>query len=268
MSTQKIHRSLVALAGVATLVAAFASATTLAEPPASTKPAATAPDKGTKLTEKEAAKQAEKVKKQSQHEGEKAAEKAGDKSKAKESIVQGKAEIGKAAPTFTLTDTDGKTVTLASVLADKKDIVVLEWFNPDCPFVKKHHSKFDTFKQLYKNYSGKGVKFFAINSGGEGKQGAGLERNKKARTDFSMEYPVLLDQTGAVGKAYGAKTTPHMFVIAKDGTLAYAGAIDNDSSVDTAGSTNHVAKALDELLAGGSVTTKETTAYGCSVKYN
>jgi peroxiredoxin len=265
MKTRFARLSIASLAGAA-LVASLAGASAFAvEPPASkptsppvTKPAPTQPEK----TIKEAGKDGtEHVKKQAHD----AADKTADK--AKEAIVQGKAELTKSAPTFTLTDTAGNTVSLATVLSDKKNIVVLEWFNPDCPFVKKHHDKHDTFKAMAKKYSDKPVKFFAINSGGEGKQGFGLERNQKAKTDYGIEYPILLDPTGVVGKAYGAKTTPHMYVINKDGILAYRGAIDDNDSADTAGKTNYVTKAVDELLAGGSVTKSETTAYGCSVKF-
>lgn len=177
------------------------------------------------------------------------------------------AKIGSAAPAFTLKDTDGKEHNLAQYTKEGK-IVVIEWFNPDCPFVKKHHKTADTFKKLNEKYAKDGkVVFLAINSGAAGKQGAGLDRNKAAKTEYGIAYPILLDETGATGKNYGAKTTPHMYVIAADGTLAYMGAIDDDNSIDKMGKTNYVAKALDELLAGKKVTTTSTDAYGCAVKY-
>lgn len=174
------------------------------------------------------------------------------------------AQVGSAAPDFTLVDVDGKEHKLSSYAGK---IVVLEWFNPDCPFVKKHHDKNKTFANLYSTYKGKDVVFLAINSGAAGKEGAGKERNVKAKTDYKIEYPILLDENGTVGREYGAKTTPHMYVIDKTGILAYAGAIDDNESASTVGQTNYVAKALDEILAGKPVTTKTTKAYGCSVKY-
>lgn len=174
------------------------------------------------------------------------------------------ATIGQAAPAFKLTSIDGKQVSLSDY---KGKIVVLEWFNPECPYIVKHHKINTTFNDLHKKYAGKDVVMLAINSGAEGKQGSGKEVNAKAAKDFKIEYPILLDPKGEVGKAYGAKTTPHCFVIGKDGVLAYAGAIDDDKSPETAGKTNYVAKAVDELLAGSSVSTASTKPYGCGVKY-
>ncbi len=181
----------------------------------------------------------------------------------------GKAEkpaIGAPAPSFTLKDTTGKEHTLEGLIAGK-NIVVLEWFNPDCPYIKKHHEVNTTFNDLHKRYADKGVVFVAINSGATGKQGAGLERNKKAVADYKMGYPVLMDESGVAGKSYAARTTPHCFIINKDGKLAYMGAIDDSTDPKKAGETNYVAKALDELLAGKPVTTADTKPYGCSVKY-
>lgn len=167
---------------------------------------------------------------------------------------------------FTLKDTAGNDVQL-STLVDGNTIVVLEWFNPDCPFVVKHHKNNTTFKDLFEKYKDKGVKFVAINSGAKGEQGHGLERNQRAVTDYSIGYPVLIDESGTVGKTYGAKRTPEMFIIAKDGTIAYHGAIDDNRSADTLGKVNYVSKALDEMLKGETVSTNKTPAYGCSVKY-
>ncbi len=188
------------------------------------------------------------------------AEKKADKAK-----VMAKAVVGETAPNFTLKDTDGKDVNLSEVGKDK--VVVLEWFNPECPFVVKHHKKNPTFANLHKDYASKGVVFLAINSGAPGKEGAGLEKSKAGKNDYKIQYPVLLDENGEVGRTYGAKTTPHMFVIAKDGTIAYAGAIDNNTDAAKPGDINYVKNALDEVLAGKAVTTKETKPYGCSVKY-
>jgi len=176
----------------------------------------------------------------------------------------GAAKIGEAAPTFTLTDTDGKTVNLADF---KDKIVVLEWFNPECPHVVKHHAKNTTFNDLHKEFSDKGVVFLAINSGAAGKQGAGKDLNAKYKKDWNKSYPILLDESGTVGKAYGAKTTPHMFIIGKDGKLAYMGGIDNQRAFDAKDYKNFVKQTLDQMTKGETVTEPETKAYGCGVKY-
>jgi peroxiredoxin len=174
------------------------------------------------------------------------------------------AQVGQPAPAFKLTGIDGKEVSLADF---KGKVVVLEWFNPSCPFILKHHKINSTFNDLHKKYEGKDVVMLAINSGKEGNQGSGKEVNEKAAKEFKIAYPILLDAKGDVGKAYGAKTTPHCFVIDKNGVLAYSGAIDDDKSPETPGKTNYVAKAVDELLAGSSVSTSTTKPYGCAVKY-
>lgn len=171
--------------------------------------------------------------------------------------------VGQRAPDFSLFDTEGKEHKLSS-LAGK--IVVLEWFNPECPYVVKHHEVNKTYNDLFKKYGDK-VQFFAINSNAPGESGSGKERNAKAKKDWTIGYPILLDETGATGKSYNARNTPATYVIAADGTLAYMGAIDDDSSPTAAGKTNYAAKALDELLAGKPVSTKETKPYGCGVKY-
>jgi peroxiredoxin len=179
-----------------------------------------------------------------------------------------KAEVGKPAPDFSLTDLDGKTVKLSSF---KGKNVVLEWFNPGCPFVKKSHtvgSLIDTAKKAQKN----GVVWLAINSGGAGKQGNKLEENVDAVKTWSMGHPVLRDESGAVGKTYGATNTPHMFVIDKTGTLVYAGAIDNSPDAEKKSApdgklVNYVDAALEDITAKRAVRTTTTKAYGCSVKY-
>ena len=172
-------------------------------------------------------------------------------------------KVGEKAPEFSLKDTDGKEHALSS-LSGK--IVVLEWFNPDCPFVQKQHEKTTTMADLVKKYGDK-VTFLAINSNAPGSMGSGKDRNAKAKTDWKLDYPILLDETGEVGKAYQSKNTPTMYVIDAKGNLAYWGAIDDDSSADKAGKTNYVGKALDELLAGKPVSQSKTKPYGCNVKY-
>lgn len=172
-----------------------------------------------------------------------------------------KASIGKAAPAFSLQDQNGKTVSLAD---NKGKIVVLEWFNNDCPYVVRHYEKDKTMSTLSEKYSSKDVVWLAINST-DGKKG---DDNKKIAESWSIKYPVLSDSDGSVGKAYGAKTTPHMFIIDKDGNLAYAGGIDNDPDGKLGDKrVNYVEKALDELLAGKPVSEPQTKQYGCGVKY-
>ena len=176
--------------------------------------------------------------------------------------------IGKTAPDFTLKDLTGKEVKLASF---KGKVVVLEWFNPGCPFVKRSHtvgSLVDTAKRHMKD----GVVWLAVNSGSAGKQGADAAMNAGAVKSWSIPNPILRDETGSVGKAYGATNTPNMFVIDKTGTVVYAGAIDN--SPDGEGKSpqggkliNYVDAALDDVAAGRAVKTAVTRPYGCSVKY-
>lgn len=174
------------------------------------------------------------------------------------------AKVGSIAPAFTLTDTEGKAVNLSDFTGK---VVVITWFNPGCPFVKKHFENgANTFNDLNKKYSEQGVVFVAINSGAAGKEGAGKDANVSARKDWKIEFPILLDEDGKVGKLYGATRTPEMFIINKDGTLAYHGAIDDEPGKNV-GKTNYVAKALDEILAGKPVTTTQTKPYGCTVKY-
>lgn len=176
------------------------------------------------------------------------------------------ATVGEKAPDFTLTDTDGNTVMLSEIL-DGETMVVLEWFNPDCPFVKKHHIDNKSMADTYKMASEHDVVWLAINSGAPGNQGAGLEHNQKAIEDYGIAYPVLLDESGKVGMMYGAKTTPHMYVIDTDGTLVYAGAIDNVPNPKELGDVNYVTSAVNACASGEKVEMAETKPYGCSVKY-
>lgn len=175
--------------------------------------------------------------------------------------------VGEAAPDFTLTDLEGKTHQLADYLKAGKT-VVLEWYNPGCPFIVKHHQTHKTMNETAAAVADKGVVWLAINSGAPGKQGHGLELNQKAAKDFALSFPLLLDESGAVGKAYGAKTTPHLYVISADGKLRYQGAIDDAPNPGgPVGETNYAAAALEAVLAGKPVATAETRPYGCSVKY-
>ncbi len=178
------------------------------------------------------------------------------------------AELGKPAPDFTLKDVDGKEVKLSSF---KGKTVVLEWFNPECPYVKASHTRgslVDTAKKQQKN----GIVWLSINSGAAGKQGAGAEKSKEGAKGFAMENPILVDEAGTVGKEYGATNTPHLFVIDAKGVLAYRGAIDNSpdgegQSPEGGKLVNYVDAALEDLAAKRAVKTPDTKAYGCSVKY-
>ncbi len=176
----------------------------------------------------------------------------------------------KPAPNFTARDAiSGKEVSLENLRGKP---VVLEWTNYDCPFVKKHYS-LGTMQRLQQKAAKDGVIWISVNSGAKGKQGY-LKNAAEARAAIAAQKAspayYIRDTKGDIGKLYGAKTTPHMFVIAADGTLAYQGAIDDKASVDAADiatSKNYVTTALSQLAKGGAVTTPETSAYGCGVKY-
>jgi len=171
----------------------------------------------------------------------------------------GGAGVGDTAPDFTLTDQNGAQVTLSKV----EGLRVLEWVNPDCPFVQRHY-KAGTMKRLAAEYAGKGVTWLSINSTHYMDQ----ESDQKFATAHGLTQHILSDPSGKVGHLYGAATTPHMFVIDSGGKIVYAGAIDDDPRGSAGdGATNYVKAALDEVLAGKPVATPETKPYGCSVKY-
>jgi peroxiredoxin len=176
-------------------------------------------------------------------------------------------EIGKPAPGFTVTDANGEARSLAD-FAGKT--VVLEWHNPKCPFVKKHYA--GNMQRQQKDATAQGVVWLTINSGKAGKQGHmdGEDANEYLVEHEAAPTAYLLDTDSATGMAYGAKTTPHMYVIAPNGTLQYRGAIDSHQSADpddVAGATQYVSQALAELAAGKPVSVASTQPYGCSVKY-
>jgi hypothetical protein len=178
------------------------------------------------------------------------------------------AEVGKEAPAFTAKNVKGDEVSLS----DYKDkIVVLEWVNFECPFVKKHYSG-KNMQTLQADYTAKDVIWLTVNSSAEGKQGY-LESSKlaeKSTAEGSKATDVIVDTDGTVGKAYDAKVTPHMMIIAKDGTLAYSGAIDSTPSTDAADiaeSDKLFANALDAVIAGKEVANAKNKPYGCGVKY-
>lgn len=233
---RNLRRSVVVIGFAAIAAISFAAISATADPPTTTAepaPAAAAPATGT----------------------------------ATASVVA--ASIDKAAPDFALAGIDGKTYKLSDF---KGKYVVLEWNNLDCPFVKKHYGS-GNMQALQKKYTDKGVVWLTICSSAEGKQGyyeaAALQEMTKERKLSSTAY--LRDADGTVGKLYGAKTTPNMFVVNPEGTLIYAGAIDDKPSPDPndiPGATNYVAACLDASMAGKAVATKTTVSYGCGVKYS
>jgi len=175
---------------------------------------------------------------------------------------------GAKAGNFRLNDASGKVVEL-SQFAGKT--VVLEWHNPGCPFVQKHYDS-GNMQKTQAAARAQGAVWLTINSGAPGKQGAmsGPEAQKLVAAQGAKSSHYLLDPKGVVGKGYGAKTTPHMYVISPDGTLVYQGGIDDKptaNKADIATARNHVLAALDEMKAGKPVSVKEARPYGCSVKY-
>ena len=171
--------------------------------------------------------------------------------------------VGKTAYEFTLTDTEGKEHKLSEYLGAGK-VVVLEWFNSTCPYVVRQYEGESTMNDTVARYEGKDVVWLAVASGDTAADGEGCQ---KAREDWGMKHPVLLDESGAVGKAYGSKNTPTMYVIGTDGTLAYGGAIDDNANGRNKSPTNYVVAAVDALLAGSNIETTFAKPYGCGVKY-
>jgi peroxiredoxin len=169
------------------------------------------------------------------------------------------AKIGAPAPAFTLEDQAGNKVSLSDYAGK---VVVLEWVNPECPFVKRHY-KAQTMTKLAQKYKAQDVVWLAINTTSSTDKAHDAEWISK----HSLGYPILDDRSGQVGKLYGAKTTPHMYIIDQKGTLVYVGGIDDDPSGSNGSPVNYVEKALDEVLSGKPVSSPETKPYGCSVKY-
>ena len=178
-------------------------------------------------------------------------------------------ETGTTAPEITATDINGADFKLSD---HKGKIVVLEWHNPECPFVLKHYDTKNMQAAQAKAATMDNVKWVSINSSATGKQGAYNAAEIKAYLEKEGAKPdvYITDPAGTIGKSFDAKTTPHMFVIGKDGKIAYAGAIDDNSSPrgsTVEGATNYVLAALDDLNAGKAVAIPSTQPYGCSVKY-
>jgi peroxiredoxin len=183
--------------------------------------------------------------------------------------AQAAVEVGKPAPEFTVTGSDGKTHSLAEY---KGKYVVLEWLNHGCPYVKKHYET-KNMQALQKEMADKGVVWLSVISSAPGQQGYAdaATANEQAKASDAHPAAILLDEKGTVGHAYEAKTTPHMFVIGPDGTLIYKGAIDDQPTFDKetiAGAKNYVRQAVSEATSGKPVSEPVTTAYGCSVKYS
>lgn len=178
------------------------------------------------------------------------------------------AAVGQTAPDFSVKNTKGETVSLAAL---KGKVVVLEWVNHECPFVKKHYQS-GNLPKLQETYTAKGVVWLTVSSAAEGRQGY-LEPAKlaeRAAREGNKASHILVDADGKLGKSYGAKVTPHMFIITKDGKLAYDGAIDSKATpktedIETADKL--FANALDAVLDGREVANPKNKPYGCGVKY-
>jgi peroxiredoxin len=178
-------------------------------------------------------------------------------------------EIGQMAPEIEAVDVNGEAFKLSD---HKGKTVVLEWTNHQCPFVVKHYSTGNMQAAQKEALAMDGVEWVSIVSSADGKQGHVSAEEAKAILSEAGAVPTakILDISGAIGKAYGALTTPHMFVIDAEGTLVYAGAIDDNSSPNpktVEGATNYVLAALSDVKAGNAVVIPQTQPYGCSVKY-
>lgn len=178
------------------------------------------------------------------------------------------ATVGQAAPDFTAPDLQGKPVKLSD---HRGKYVVLEWVNPECPFVQKHYDS-GNMPALQKEFGGKGVVWLAINSTNPTSSDFKESMEMEAWLGRKQAAPraTLIDRDGKVGRLYGARVTPHMYVIDPNGKLIYAGAIDDKRSANPADvktAQNYVRMALGEAMAGKPVSVASTSAYGCTVKY-
>ena len=175
-----------------------------------------------------------------------------------------RAKVGEQAPTFTLADTGGKQHDLSEYTKAGK-VVVLEWFNPACPYVVNHHQKSSTMRDLYAKYKEQGVVWLAINA----TSGTTAQVNNVWISMNDLKYPILLDEGGKVRRLYDARRTPQMFVIDTKGVLRYKGAIDNNGLLNKSPEeiTNYVAKAVQQLVDQETITADSTKPYGCPIKY-
>jgi peroxiredoxin len=176
--------------------------------------------------------------------------------------------IDKPAPAFSAKSISGKTVSLSEF---RGKTVVLEWTNHQCPFVQKHYNS-DNMQTLQRKYTKDGVVWLTLISSAPGKQGyVSADKAKQLTTDRkAAPSDILLDSDGVVGKLYGAKTTPHMYIIDGEGILRYMGGIDSIRSTDQADikrADNYVKNGLDELMAGKAIAQTVSSPYGCSIKY-
>ena len=179
-----------------------------------------------------------------------------------------KAKLNESAPIFSLKDSYGKE---HSISDHEGKIIVLEWINFECPFVKKHYNSYN-MQNLQEKYTKEGIVWLAICSSAKNKQGyfSNEEINRRSENLKAKYLAYLIDENGLVGKMYGAKTTPHMYIINEKGILVYAGGIDDKPSTDVDDieiAKNYVSAALEELLVGQEVSIQSSTPYGCSVKY-
>lgn len=180
---------------------------------------------------------------------------------------QAPAQVGQPAPDFTLVDYDGNEHSL-STYTGQGNVVVLEWFSPACPFVKKHYrDDTQTMNKLIDSWEGQPVTWLRINSADPSHPYGDRDNNLEAFKKFGIDGPVLIDGDGKVGKAYGAKQTPEMYVISSEGVLVYHGAFDNDRTAKGPGDVNYVKDAVLATIAGNAVATSSTNAYGCGIKY-
>jgi peroxiredoxin len=176
--------------------------------------------------------------------------------------------VGSAAPDFSAPDANGKTQSLSEY---KGKYVVLEWFNPECPFVKKHYGG-GNMQKLQQEYTGKGVVWLTVDSNAPGSEGniTAEQAQKIMKSWNTHQTALLLDPESKVAKLYGAKNTPNMVIINPDGKIVYEGAIDSKASpnpADIPSSTNYVKNALDESLGGKAVSNAQTKPYGCHITY-
>lgn len=183
-------------------------------------------------------------------------------------ITQAAPKPGQPAPDFSATDTKGNSVRLADL---KGQYVILEWTNDQCPFVKKHYNS-GNMQQLQKTYTDKGYRWYTVISSAPGKQGHVSPARADELTSSRNAVPtaVILDESGTIGRAYDARTTPHLYIIDPAGTLLYMGGIDSIPSADQAdiaSATNYVKAAFEAIEAGQPIATAVSQPYGCSVKY-
>lgn len=178
------------------------------------------------------------------------------------------AKIGSPAPDFAVADAQGKTHKLSDF---KGKYVILEWYNKDCPYVRKHYDS-RNMQKIQSEMTGKGIVWLSVISSAPGKQGylASADAVKNGEKEGTKATAILIDDNGKMGKAYGAKTTPHMYLIDPQGVLRYNGAIDSNDSADPktiASAENYIIRAVASAEKGEKIARETSKPYGCSVKY-